>query len=185
MKKTICLIFAPALLLTAFSAKAVPILVGSGNDSGHDYLVYEYMSGDDKNWGGAQLFALSQGGYLTTLTDSSENAFVADLVNSTGLGEVWAGGFQNAPGDPDQNWNWVTGESWSYTNWNFGEPNDFYGANSEQYLGINWTNDTWNDEGALGNIKGFVVERVPEPSIVALFGLGLLGLGIARRKMRH
>ena len=42
--------------------------------------------------------------------------------------------------------------------------------------------DRTDDESALGNIDGFVVEKaIPEPSVIALFALGLLGLGFARR----
>jgi len=33
--------------------------------------------------------------------------------------------------------------------------------------------------------QGVVVANVPEPSIIALFGLGLLGLGFARRRRTH
>jgi len=33
-------------------------------------------------------------------------------------------------------------------------------------------------------VDNVMVSAVPEPSIIALFGLGLLGLGFARRKVR-
>jgi hypothetical protein len=35
-----------------------------------------------------------------------------------------------------------------------------------------------------GNQFSFAASTVPEPSVIALFGLGLLGLGLARRKIR-
>ena len=35
-----------------------------------------------------------------------------------------------------------------------------------------------------GNQFTFAAATVPEPSVIALFGLGLLGLGLARRKIR-
>jgi hypothetical protein len=35
-----------------------------------------------------------------------------------------------------------------------------------------------------GNKFTFAAATVPEPSVIALFGLGLLGLGLARRKIR-
>ena len=106
-------------------------------------------------------------GYLVTITSALEDAFVADLIT---IGEVWAGGKQDpAVSDPTANWVWVNGEGSfpgvnggtgyvnTYSNWSDFEPNDEGGG--EQYLGIGWTDDKkWNDEGALGNIKGYVVE---------------------------
>ena len=188
MKKIARIFFALTFLVTTGSANALPMLVGSGSSGGSAYHVYQYMSGDDKNWSIASAFAGGQGGYLATLTSATEDNFVAGLVNSTGLGEVWAGGFQ-PPGSPenDGGWTWVNGEGpigmigaiTPYQNWSPGEPNNLGG---EAYLGINWGADQWNDEGNLGNIKGFVVEKaIPEPSVIALFALGLLGLGFARK----
>jgi hypothetical protein len=193
MKKFVRLLFASIISLSAFSANAmyIPVAVGSGNFEGSMYDVYKYVADDagviDKSWTDAQDFALGLGGYLTTLTSSGEDSFVTNLVKSTMIdqGEVWAGGYQpDGSVEADGGWTWVNGEgAFAYTNWSPGEPNDL---NGEDYLGINWGADQWNDEGALGNIKGFVVETaVPEPSVIALFGLGLLGLGFARRRMRN
>ena len=38
-------------------------------------------------------------------------------------------------------WEWVTGEAWSYTNWNSGEPNGGTGENCAHYF----VGTTWND----------------------------------------
>jgi len=182
MNKIIRLLIASTLLLTAVSANAG--LLMSGIFGGSVYDVYGYDSGVDKSWGTADTFALGQGGYLATLTTADEDSYVTALVQAANLREVWAGGQQLDPTSAaDEGWTWVNGEgAFSYTNWSPGEPNDWHGI-SEQYLGINWGKGKWNDERALGNIKGFVVESaVPEPSIIALFGLGLLGLGFARRR---
>ena len=52
----------------------------------------------------------------------------------------------------------MTGESWDYTNWATGEPNDAYGPGSEQHL-LGWDGGwTWNDEGNLNSVTGYVVE---------------------------
>ena len=191
MKKIVRLLIASVFLLTAFSVNAGLILSGSGSYGGSIYSVYKYDGSADKTWDTAQLFALGQGGYLATLTTEAEDTFVTSLVQSL-LGyhqEVWAGGYQqDTSGGAANNWTWVNGEGpFGYKNWSLGEPNDYYGPNSEQHLGINWTkNGTWNDEGdrGIGNIRGIVVESVPEPSVIALFAVGLLGLGFASRKKR-
>jgi len=182
MNKIVRLLIASTLLLTAVSANAG--LIKSGTFGGSVYDVYKYERGVDRSWGAADIFALGQGGYLATLTTAAEDSYVTSLVQAAGLHEVWAGGFQE-PSETSKTdgWKWVNGEgAFDYTNWSPGEPNDYYGTGSEQHLGINWRG-AWNDEGRLRNVKGFVVESaVPEPSVIALFGLGLLGLGFVRRR---
>jgi len=183
MKKITRVLFASTILLTAVSANAALI---SGSFGG---TIYDVYSDSGISWEDANAFALSEGGHLVTITSGAEDTFVKDLVQTAKLGEVWAGGLQlDHNSAADEGWSWVTGEAFSYTNWSSGEPNDWLGI-SEHYLGINW-GGKWNDERALGNIKGFVVEyytvdppvKIPEPSVIALFGLGLLGLGFARRR---
>jgi hypothetical protein len=44
------------------------------------------------------------------------------------------------------------------------------------------TTMAWTISG--GQNSSFSASTVPEPSVIALFGLGLLGLGLARRKIR-
>ena len=183
MNKIVRLLIASTLLLTAVSANAVPIYEETYGGS-----MYGVYAAEDISWDAANSAATSLGaGYhLVTISSMEENDFVTGLVQLALLGQVWAGGYQSGPGAADANWNWVTGEAWSYTNWNKDEPNDYYGLNSEEHLGINWTADgKWNDEGYLKNIDGYVVEKaIPEPSIIALFAVGLLGAGFARRRMR-
>jgi hypothetical protein len=145
--------------------------------NGHRYEVWESY---EIPWSHAKDFASRQYrqgygyGYLATITSAAENNFVANLAFSS-MGwwvELWLGGFQ--PPDEcrrDANWMWITGEPWGYTNWLPGEPNDAFGSCSEQHLGIvcasgAWICGTWNDEGNLGNIRGFIIEyghpdRVP------------------------
>jgi hypothetical protein len=131
---------------------------------------------------------LGSGYHLATITSQSEQNAVQHLVSSVNsvnpVSELWMGGVQNPIDEPvaDANWTWITGEIWSFTYWNGGEPNDGYGPASEQWLGM-WSDGTWNDEGALGNINGYIAERhnkVPEPSTVTLIGLGLLGVAAGR-----
>ncbi len=82
--------------------------------------------------------------HLATVTSPAENDFIAQ--NVSGYGYAWLGGFQPNPNvAAAAGWEWVTGEVWAYTNWNAGEPNDFYGPGSESYL-MFWGGPLWNDQ---------------------------------------
>jgi len=100
-------------------------------------------------------------GHLVTITSQKEQDFLYETFGSD-LQEKWYGGVQELGGnDPDDNWTWVTGEPWDYTNWAEGEPNDGVSPEEdgdEQYL-IGWIEGTaWNDGNGPSGIGGFVVE---------------------------
>jgi len=117
--------------------------------------------------------------HLATITSGDENAFVDTLrrdeltAGTITRPEVWLGGLQPPGSAVGLNWKWVNNEGAistfqqdlpTYSNWLGGEPND---ANlGESYLAIGLGNNAgWNDEGALGNIGGFIVEwDVPLPA---------------------
>jgi len=87
----------------------------------------------------------------------------------------------------------VSAETWNYTSWQSGEPNDApnYGENNEEnYLqffnrdnsgGNPLPGSNWNDVNGDGSVKGYIIEwntnPVPVPGALLLFGTGLLGLG--------
>ncbi len=128
-----------------FSPPVLPVFF-PGN--GHYYWVFT----NRMSWTQAVVFAASQTyncrpGHLATITSQAENDFVACLI----LGHyAWIGGFQDPNGaEPAGGWRWITGERFTYTNWNSGEPNDglppgthdvmqLYGRNSLFY-------GRWND----------------------------------------
>jgi hypothetical protein len=94
-------------------------------------------------------------GYLATLTSASENAFVVENFPTAVLRSYWLGGFQ-PPGstEPAGGWTWLTGETWAYTDWNTGEPNN---QGQEDALALD--NSThWNDGPVDFPYGGFMVE---------------------------
>nr|WP_321467513.1 PEP-CTERM sorting domain-containing protein [uncultured Desulfobulbus sp.] len=161
----------------------------------HEYFLYKYIAGQelpDKSWNAVNTWVNggnSLGDYLATITSASENSFIMSNLLASFAGEIWLGGYQTPPTEPNAatGWTWVTAEPWGFTYWGSGEPNDAGGAGAEQYLGANW-NGYWNDEANLDNIAGFLVEKtspVPEPATMLLFGTGLIGLSSFSRKKRQ
>lgn len=95
-----------------------------------------------------------QPAYLACVTSAAEDAFLASVYPYPANGSPWIGGFQ-PPGTPEPNdgWQWVSGEPWSYTNWIPGEPND---QGVEDWL--HWSSIGWNDQ--VYNPSFYLVERV-------------------------
>ena len=94
-------------------------------------------------------------GHLATVTSDQEFDFIYENV---GMARSWLGGFQ-PPGtpEPDEGWEWITGEPWGPTFWAARNPNDESG--NEDRLGTH-RYGKWVDlpEYVGSWIEGFVVE---------------------------
>ena len=144
-------------------------------------------------------------GHLATITSAGENTFISGLVprdqaSTARPANYMIGGFQSPTATtPGSGWMWVTGEAFSYTNWNTGEPNNHSptlsnpegSLSDEDRLGFWSTSNadglTWNDLTGLSE-AGYVIEWeamavIPEPETYALLlaGLGFLGFAARRR----
>jgi hypothetical protein len=124
------------------------------------------ISWDDARSAAESLTHLGLRGHLLTVTSAPEMEFVARTVLSTVApgDQLWLGGYQdtNAPDYVESRgaWRWVTGEPWSYTNWENGQP-DNYGGN-EDALDFHH-GQVWNDFPRSSGLHGYVVEYEPLP----------------------
>jgi hypothetical protein len=107
----------------------------------HLYLYVEMR----RSWRGALDYCSSKGGYLVTIQSVAENDFVFDLKES--YTSIWLGA---SDATQEGVWEWANGEPWTFTYWEFGEPNNCHEVSGvctpEHYLSFwSYDNRMWND----------------------------------------
>jgi hypothetical protein len=118
-------------------SRTTPTLTGftsQQNFNGHSY----YRSTGNAFWTAARQACANMGGYLVTVTSAAENNFLFNLWPSGWIGltdEVVEG-----------QWRWVTGEPYSYSSWNPGEPNNAGNEDYVQFVGSGRWNDLPNNQ---------------------------------------
>jgi uncharacterized repeat protein (TIGR02543 family) len=131
----------------AFVANHSPAAVSVyGN---HSYYFYNTST----TWHEAKAVSEHLGGHLVTITSAAENSFVKGLI---GDAACWLGATDK---DSEGTWKWVTGESFSYSNWNSDNPDNYRGADEaeENYAHICAGSSEWNDNTCSAK-NAFVVE---------------------------
>ncbi len=163
-----------ALLGFPGTLQAAPIEWSSGSGgNGHYYeSVATPVTWDSANIAANAMLFLGENGHLATVTSQDENDFlVANFSNPQFLG-----GYQpDGSSEPAGGWAWVTGETWSYTNWAPSEPNNQLGT--EKYLEFFAGGPKWNDISGVDTRTYLVEYDTPEPSTFVLVALGLISLG--------
>ena len=108
---------------------AMPGFTSQQNYNGHSY----YRSTGSMTWTDARQACANMGGYLVTVTTLAENNFIFNL---------WPNGWIGLTDEVvEGQWRWVTGEPYTWGNWNSGEPNNAGNEDYIQFVG----NGKWND----------------------------------------
>ena len=112
--------------------RVTPVITGFTNQqnyNGHSY----YRSTGTAFWSAAKAACDNMGGHLVTVTTQAENNFIFGL---------WPSGWIGLTDEVNEGvWRWVTGETYSYTSWNPGEPNNAGNEDYVQFVG----GGKWND----------------------------------------
>lgn len=196
MKKILA--FALALAAAPVAAAPVQWSVAEGGN-GHWYDVvwdHGYVSWKDAAKKAGASSHLGQFGYLATITSAAEQLFLNGVNRAYASSSpyhhgtyvaAWLGGTDRSH---EGAWEWVTGESFDYTNWMPHQPNNVL---SQDYL-VGWASgDKWNDCWSYcvtPSVQKYVVEydsapsAVPLPATLPLIAVALGGLGWASRRRK-
>lgn len=184
--------------ITSYSS-ATPVQWSPGaGGNGHYYEVvpgpgttFQRITWNDAKTAAEASSFLGVNGSLATITSGAESQFVSTLLTDPGSGFAWVGGFQppSSP-EPDGNWQWTTGETWSFTNWDTGEPSNFYQgdvggppAGSPEDALHTRPGGKWNDLPHDAFLPGFLVEYgIPEPSSILLCLAGIFATQLHRNR---
>lgn len=117
--------------------------VSTSTYNGHTYMLFERTSSEGVNndkmhWQKVAAYCRSLGGTLACITSAQENKVVASMVSSYGK-PCWIGGNSL---ESVGKFVWETGEAFSYTNWNTGEPNNKGG--NQRFIRM-YPNGLWDD----------------------------------------
>ena len=111
-----------------------------GRNGGKNFFI------SDQSFSGANAFAdaVARGGFVATINDATQNAFIANALQANGITEAHIG-YSDAASEG--NFEWQDGSTSTYENWLPGEPNNTDGG--EDYVTIS-SGGRWNDVGARG-----------------------------------
>ena len=104
-------------------------------------------------------------GHLATINSEEERDFINGLLltppywNEEGVA-LWLGGYQpDESPEPAGNWQWITDEPWTGSDWHLGQPDDADGDDNLLVYRLDAGSDAgWNDEPGASLHVGYIVE---------------------------
>ncbi len=111
---------------------------------------YFVSTSNNYNWSDANSLANNYGGHIVSISNASENEYVRSNLPSGG--STWLA-YSDATNEGT--WEWTTGETDTYTQWENGEPNE--GTNGN-YARLKGTNGNWTDRNGTSNQYYVVLE---------------------------
>lgn len=113
-----------------------------------------YFLVDETSWLSAEKLALSLGGNLVTIENAAENAWLlANFTTFTEVGATWIGLHDQRH---EGAFEWTSGGSVGYTNWNRGEPNNSGNEDVGMLLFDEAVAGRWNDGGLDGLLHAII-----------------------------
>lgn len=128
--------------------------------NGHFYKVFD----ESFNWSGANQRCKDYNGHLVTINTKDEQAAIQNMLFHYGgkKNYYWTGGFSVQQNE----WEWITREEFTYTNWAEGEPNNDLG--NEFILAFNGSTGKWFDCPSEG------IEHIPDVDFFRLEHSGFI-----------
>ncbi|MBQ4128828.1 MAG: hypothetical protein IJD68_03540 [Ruminococcus sp.] len=124
--------------------------------NGNYYKVY---SGVCNTWEEAEVYCEGLGGHLATITSEEENSAVYSYVISSGHKNAYFGYHDSKT---EGKWEWVNGETSSYTNWHSNEPNSENALEDYAMFYYKYSDGKWNDgnfgQGTVNDDEKFICE---------------------------
>ncbi len=110
-----------------------PVFQSSAADGVNDH--YYLLTSNAETWTDAEAEAAALGGHLVSITNQAEQDFLDKaFLSGASRGQVYWIGLNDAAAEGT--FVWSSGEPVSYTDWYWGEPNDYY--TGEDYGVVNW-----------------------------------------------
>ena len=135
--------------------------ISIGTYNGHSY----YRSSSATSWYKAKQLCENAGGYLAVITSEGENDFIQENFGRNS--HFWIGLTDEATEGTHL---WVTGETFSYTNWNSGEPNN---DPTQHYAGMYYHTGTWWDDHGSDSYYYLLEMPSTSPTFLNKYTLGV------------